>query len=154
MLRSDTWIDECIETFGKVSSGVDQDRCSAAWIRLAKINEQIHSSLSFDDLYNVANLSEPRVQLMISGFEKAFETWRSSIDAVERKGNAINIQYVLRKLLILNQRFSPLSVPPRPSHSSRNQPPRRPPTRAIPPSILLRKDVHHTCGPKRQIISH
>jgi hypothetical protein len=43
-----------------------------------KITEDLVISLSLDDPSNMADLSESRVQIMINGFEKELEAWRTS----------------------------------------------------------------------------
>lgn len=87
MLRYSSWLDECAETFANMPHATSYDKIMVAWVRLLKITEEIHTTLSLDDLGNVANLSDKRVQLMVHGFDKSLDGWRKSIESLENKGN-------------------------------------------------------------------
>ncbi len=77
MLRYNTWVDECTELLEVTASTANKSLI--AWVKLLKITEEIGTTFSFDDLDNIANLSEYRVQLMLKSFEKAFAVWEREL---------------------------------------------------------------------------
>ncbi len=87
MLRSNKWVDECLESVANNSSALWTDKYLVSWIRLIKITEEIGSAFSFEDPSNMADLSEPRVQLIQSGFGKMLDAWKESV------GTDINGKY-------------------------------------------------------------
>jgi hypothetical protein len=80
MLRYNSWIDECLEVLANHTNAYPLDKILVGWVKLLKITEEIHTTLSFEDLGNIVCLSETRVKLMVNGFEKALETWRKNVE--------------------------------------------------------------------------
>lgn len=79
MLRCNNWVDDCLESLANNPNALWTDKYLVSWIRLIKITEEIGMSFSFEDTSNMAELSEPRVQLVQSGFGKMLEAWRESV---------------------------------------------------------------------------
>ena len=92
MLRYNAWVDECTELLETTTSAAESDRCLVAWVKLLKITEEIGTTFSFDDIDNIASLSEYRVQLMLKGFEKAFTVWEKDLppDVMNGKLQTVN----------------------------------------------------------------
>ena len=80
MLRSNKWINDCLESVANNPRASTLDGYLVQWVRIFKILEEIGLSLSFDDPSNMADLSEPIVQLKVTGFEKALEVWKKTTD--------------------------------------------------------------------------
>jgi hypothetical protein len=78
MLRSNKWINDCLEAVAKNPRALKLDKYLVSWVRLVKIAEELGSSLSFDDPSNMVDLAEPSVQLKVTGFEKLLEAWKAS----------------------------------------------------------------------------
>jgi hypothetical protein len=76
MLRFNNWMSDCVEVLANNTNASRFDRSLIAWVKLLKITEDLVASLSLDDPSNMADLSESRVQIMITGFEKELEAWR------------------------------------------------------------------------------
>jgi hypothetical protein len=78
MLRFNNWMSDCVEVLWHNPNASRFDKSLIAWVKLLKISEDLVISLSLDDPSNMADLSESRVQIMINGFEKELEAWRTS----------------------------------------------------------------------------
>ena len=87
MLRHNSWIDSCTETLARNPNPHPLDGTLLGWVRLMKITESIHTSISFDDFGNLAKLSDPRTQLLVSGFEKELAQWRKSLKVASINSN-------------------------------------------------------------------
>jgi hypothetical protein len=80
MLRFNKWINHCLEAVANNPRASRLDGYLVQWVRVTKIQEELGLSLSFDDPSNMADLSEPMVQLKVAGFEKALEAWKKTTD--------------------------------------------------------------------------
>jgi hypothetical protein len=78
MLRFNNWMSDCVEVLGNNPNASSFDKYLIAWVKILKITEGLVTSLSLDDPSNMADLSESRVQIMITGFEKELETWKAT----------------------------------------------------------------------------
>ena len=77
-LRFNKWMSDCVDIIANNPGASKLDGHLAAWTRLFKITDDIGTSFSFDDPTNMPNLAEPRVQIMITGYEKTLEAWRAA----------------------------------------------------------------------------
>src|SRR4051794_8788222 len=75
MLRFTSWMEECITCLA-MNGTHPLDGVLVSWVRLMKITENIHISLSFEDLNQIVKLSEPSIQFQICGIEEGLELWR------------------------------------------------------------------------------
>ncbi|CAG8962092.1 hypothetical protein HYFRA_00005135 [Hymenoscyphus fraxineus] len=89
--RSNHWINDCIEFLGIHGSSSALDHILVAWAKLFQVCEDIVVAFSFDDLGNIADLAEPRVQIMLNGFQQRLLAWRGRCEAV----GSMNIALVL-----------------------------------------------------------
>jgi hypothetical protein len=80
MLRFNKWINHCLEAVANNPRASRLDGYLVQWARVTKIQEELGLSLSFDDPSNMADLSEPMVQLKVAGFEKALDAWKKTTD--------------------------------------------------------------------------
>lgn len=76
MLRSNSWLKECLEYVDANANPLYLDNCLVAWVSILQITEQICTSFSFDDPGNMINLAETRIQFTLSGFEKKLLAWK------------------------------------------------------------------------------
>ncbi len=79
MLRFSSWMADCMEYLEASPDAAPTDKLLMAWIRFERIMEECANSFSFDDPSAAPSLMEPRTQLMLKGFEKQLETWKTSI---------------------------------------------------------------------------
>jgi len=80
MLRSNSWLKECLDYVEANANPSYLDNCLVAWVNLLQITEEICSSFSYDDPGNMANIAEPRVQITLSGFEKKLLAWKERFE--------------------------------------------------------------------------
>ncbi|TVY82902.1 Transcriptional regulator WAR1 [Lachnellula suecica] len=81
MLRSNSWLMECVEYVAANANPSYLDNCLVAWVRLLQITEEICTSFSFDDPGNMANLAETRIQIILSSFEKKLLAWKNESES-------------------------------------------------------------------------
>lgn len=79
MLRFSNYMAECIEFLENSPNAVLNDHRLVAWIQLQRIMEECSTSFAFDDSSATVSLEEPRVQLMLKGFEKKLKGWRENM---------------------------------------------------------------------------
>jgi hypothetical protein len=78
MLRFNNWMSDCVEVLENNPNASSFDKNLIAWVKILKITEDLVTSLSLDDPSNMADLSESRVQIMTTSFEKELETWKAT----------------------------------------------------------------------------
>lgn len=81
MLRSNSWLKECIEYVTSNANPSYLDNCLVGWANLLQITEEICTSFSFDDPSNMANIAETRVQMTMTGFEKKLFAWKEQFES-------------------------------------------------------------------------
>lgn len=86
MMRFNKRVSDCIETLTKSPHASSSDKCIAKWAKIISIGEEASSAFSFDDPGGILSLSEPRVQLMLKGFERQLEAWREDLDPGSTNG--------------------------------------------------------------------
>lgn len=79
MLRFTSWMAECMKFLETSPDAAPTDGRLVAWVRLQCIMEEFGIAFAFDDPNDTVCLTEPRVQLMLKGFEKKLENWKSTI---------------------------------------------------------------------------
>ncbi|KAL5319620.1 hypothetical protein ACEPPN_012675 [Leptodophora sp. 'Broadleaf-Isolate-01'] len=67
------------------------DKYLVSWVKLLKITEEIGLAFGFEDINNMATLSEPRIQIVMSGLQKTLQFWKTSIGS--DVNDALMIQY-------------------------------------------------------------
>lgn len=91
MYRSNNWIHECVEFLGIHGTSSALDNTLVAWVKLFQITEEIVVAFSYDDPGNIADLAEPRVQLMLNGFQSQVCAWKDKYEAT----SSINSMWIL-----------------------------------------------------------
>ncbi|KAG9231866.1 hypothetical protein BJ875DRAFT_381988 [Amylocarpus encephaloides] len=89
MLRSNSWINDALGYLKANGNCLALDHILVAWVELLQITEQIVSAFSYDDINNLAILSEPRIQMMLGGFEQQLLSWK------EKAGSQGNLNFAL-----------------------------------------------------------
>lgn len=79
MYRTNNWINECVEFLKVHGNSSALDHILVAWVKLFQITEDIVVAFSYDDPGNIADLAEPRVQLMLNGFQQQLFTWKTEV---------------------------------------------------------------------------
>ncbi|KUJ19893.1 uncharacterized protein LY89DRAFT_579809 [Mollisia scopiformis] len=100
MLRWNSWIGDCLETLERNSQASKWDHLLAAWVRILKITEEVGATFAFDDCSNMADLSEPRVQLTMTGLQKVAEAWKRNLPCEVFDNDALRLQYYHTQLYI------------------------------------------------------
>ena len=76
MLRYSRWVGECLDSLANNPNASQTDKYLVSWIRLIRISEEIGLALGFEDVSSMANLSEPRTQIVMSGLQKTLQSWK------------------------------------------------------------------------------
>lgn len=76
MLRYNRWVGECLDSLANNPNASQTDKYLVSWIRLIRISEEIGLALGFEDVSSMANLSEPRTQIVMSGLQKTLQSWK------------------------------------------------------------------------------
>jgi len=76
MLRYNRWVGECLDSLANNPNASQTDRYLVSWIRLIRISEEIGLAFGFEDVSSMANLSEPRTQIVMSGLQKKLQSWK------------------------------------------------------------------------------
>lgn len=79
MLRFSNYMAECVEFLESSPNASLNDHRLFAWIQLQRIMEECSTSFAFDDPSASVSLKEPRIQLMLKGFEKKLKGWRENL---------------------------------------------------------------------------
>ena len=78
LLRFSNYMAECEEYLETSSDAAPTDKRLIAWVKIQRIIEEAGNAFSFDDPSATPSLAEPRIQLMLKGFEKKMESWKTS----------------------------------------------------------------------------
>ncbi len=81
MLRYNNWMGECVEYLQTSPAVLPSDRNLVAWVQLLKISEEIAVAFSFEDMNNIANLSDYQTQLILKVYEERLNQWRRHMDS-------------------------------------------------------------------------
>lgn len=79
MLRFSNYMLECIEFLENSPNAGLNDHRLVSLIQLQRIMEECSTSFAFDDPSAAISLDEPRIQLMLKGFEKKLKLWREDL---------------------------------------------------------------------------
>lgn len=79
MLRFSNYMAECVDVLESSPNASLNDHRLVAWIQLQRIMEECSTSFAFDDPSASVSLKEPRIQLMLKGFEKKLKGWRENL---------------------------------------------------------------------------
>lgn len=79
MLRFSNYMTECVEFLENLPNVELNDCRLVAWIQLQRIMEECSTSFAFEDPGATVSLEEPRIQLMLKGFEKKLKGWREHL---------------------------------------------------------------------------
>lgn len=100
MLRWNSWIGDCLESLEQHPQASKHDHLLSAWVRILKITEEVGTSFAFDEPSNMADLSEPRVQLTMTALQKSAEAWRRDLIPEVFDNDALKLQYFHTQLYI------------------------------------------------------
>ncbi|TVY33373.1 Transcriptional regulator [Lachnellula subtilissima] len=93
MLRSNSWLKECLEYVDANANPLYLDNRLVAWVSILQITEEICTSFSLDDPGNIANLAETRIQITLSGFEKKLLAWKEKFTSTGAINDALMLTY-------------------------------------------------------------
>ncbi|KAH7321607.1 hypothetical protein BKA65DRAFT_85175 [Rhexocercosporidium sp. MPI-PUGE-AT-0058] len=98
MLRYNQWVGDYLESLASNPTASQMDKYLVSWVRLLKITEEIGLAVGFEDVNNMANLSEPRIQIVMSGLQKTLQSWKTL--AGPDVNDALMIQYCHSQLFL------------------------------------------------------
>ncbi len=99
MLRTTSYIKECIEYMDQSPQALPSDRTLLAWTRLAMIGNEISASFSYDDPGGIACITELRTQLMLRDYTKRLDQWFASVPEADMCGS-LRIVYLTTRLYL------------------------------------------------------
>lgn len=79
LIRWTSFMEECIEVLDTSPDALPTDKSFCHWIRSQHIAEDIGTQFSMDDPGATVNISDPKVQYAMKGFEIELEKWVSQI---------------------------------------------------------------------------
>ncbi|KAG4428108.1 hypothetical protein IFR05_016411 [Cadophora sp. M221] len=98
MLRFNRWVENCLDALANNPNASQMDKYLVSWVKLLKITEEIGLAFGFEDINNMATLSEPRIQIVMSGLQKTLQSWKISIGP--DVNDALMIQYYHSQLFL------------------------------------------------------
>lgn len=100
-LRYNNWMGECVKYLQTSPAVLPSDRNLVAWVQLLKISEEIAVAFSFEDMNNIASLSDHQTQLMLKLYEERLNQWRRHMDSRIMIG-----EYIVRQSRIQTYRIT------------------------------------------------
>ncbi|PGG98791.1 hypothetical protein AJ80_09475 [Polytolypa hystricis UAMH7299] len=73
------YLDECLDILQNSPNSLPSDKALAHWLELVHIGEEISFQFSMDDPASNANITNPKIQYALKGFEKRLEEWRKEV---------------------------------------------------------------------------
>ena len=96
MLRSNSYVRECVEYVERSPNALDSDRMLTAWVRLIMIGEEISTSFSYDDPGGIACITELKSQLMLKDFGRRLEDWYTNVPEADMNGSLTFMYWTVR----------------------------------------------------------
>ncbi|EPE30168.1 hypothetical protein GLAREA_12891 [Glarea lozoyensis ATCC 20868] len=100
MLRTNKWIDNCVEFLTAQGTVSALDDTLVAWVRLLQLTEEIVASFSLDDPGNIADLAERQTQLMLSAYEQNLINWKEKFLPSGSTNVTLNLAYLHTQIFI------------------------------------------------------
>jgi hypothetical protein len=93
MLRTSSYIRECVDILERSPDALPSDRTIAAWTTLIMIAEEGSVALSYDDLGAVASIADLRTQLTIKDLAARLSAWYQKYSEKGMLAGALKIMY-------------------------------------------------------------
>ncbi|PGH11170.1 hypothetical protein AJ79_05012 [Helicocarpus griseus UAMH5409] len=79
LTRWQPYIDECLEILQTSPEKLPSDAVVIQWVKLAHIGEEILFQFSMDDPATNVDITDPKIQYALKGFERRLEEWRKEV---------------------------------------------------------------------------
>ncbi|EEH48279.2 uncharacterized protein PADG_04363 [Paracoccidioides brasiliensis Pb18] len=79
LTRWHPYMDECLEILGTSPDAFPSDKALIHWAKLAHIGEEILFQFSMDDPVTNVDITDPKIQYALKGFERRLEKWRKGV---------------------------------------------------------------------------
>ncbi|KFY89513.1 hypothetical protein V498_06417 [Pseudogymnoascus sp. VKM F-4517 (FW-2822)] len=89
----------CIDYLTNSPHALPSDKSLIIWSQIQHITEESAAVFAFDDLSSRVEMSDPRVQLTLKGFENRLEEYRRTIDP-ELLSSTLNVHYYMNKIIL------------------------------------------------------
>lgn len=99
MFTFSTFTKGCIEYLTNSPYALPPDKLLIVWSQIQHITEESAAVFAFDDLSSRVEMSDPRVQLTLKGFENRLEEFRRTIDP-EQLSPALDVHYYMNKIML------------------------------------------------------
>lgn len=90
---------ECIDVLEKSPHALPSDKHLIVWVRMQHIAEECGTSFSFDDQTGHFGMSDPRLQLILKGFENRLEEYKNSLD-LSSMSPTLALHYYTNKIFL------------------------------------------------------
>ncbi|OBT72148.1 hypothetical protein VF21_08785 [Pseudogymnoascus sp. 05NY08] len=89
----------CIDYLTNSPYALPSDKLLIVWSKIQHITEESAAVFAFDDLSSRVEMSDPRVQLTLKGFENRLEEFRKTIDPVHLSAT-LEVHYYMNKIIL------------------------------------------------------
>ncbi|KFY25179.1 hypothetical protein V493_04783 [Pseudogymnoascus sp. VKM F-4281 (FW-2241)] len=89
----------CIDYLTNSPHALPSDRLLIVWSKIQHITEESAAVFAFDDLSTRVEMSDPRVQLTLKGFENRLEEFRRTIDPA-LLSSTLDVHYYMNKIIL------------------------------------------------------
>ncbi|KFY36067.1 hypothetical protein V494_05329 [Pseudogymnoascus sp. VKM F-4513 (FW-928)] len=89
----------CIEYLTNSPHALPTDKILIVWTKIQHITEESAAVFAFDDLSSHVEMSDPRVQLTLKGFENRLEEYRRTIDP-GHLSSTLYVHYYMNKIIL------------------------------------------------------
>jgi hypothetical protein len=93
MLRTSSYIRECVEILERSPDALPTDRIIAAWTTLIIIAEECSVAFSYDDLGAIASIADLRTQLTMKDFTERLSAWHRKYSEAGMLSGSLKIMY-------------------------------------------------------------
>jgi hypothetical protein len=93
MLRTNSYIRECVAILEQSPDALPTDRIIAAWTSLVMIAEECSVAFSYDDLGGIASIADLRTQLTMKDFAERLSTWYRKYSGTDTLSAELKIMY-------------------------------------------------------------
>ncbi|KFX87567.1 hypothetical protein V490_08157 [Pseudogymnoascus sp. VKM F-3557] len=89
----------CIDYLTNSPYALPSDKLLIIWSKIQHITEESAAVFAFDDLSSRVEMSDPRVQLTLKGFENRLEEYRRTIEP-ELLSSTLDVHYYMNKIIL------------------------------------------------------
>lgn len=99
MFPFSTFTKGCIDYLTNSPHALPSDKLLVIWSQIQHITEESAAVFAFDDLSSRVEMSDPRVQLTLKGFENRLEDFRRTVDPAQLSAG-LDVHYYMNKIIL------------------------------------------------------